>query len=178
MCSSDLASSGNYSKSASSGNYSQSASSGNYSQSASKGIHAACTALGYRAAVSGDLGNLIMASEYVKKGDDYVPIGGKADIVDGKKIKVGSWYIVEGGKWVEVDFTDGIFSRVISTRQGVKKVKDDSGNIMFIVTSRDNSAHGKTIKDARDALAFKTANRDVSAYKNIDRKSTRLNSSH
>jgi len=108
-----------------------------------------------------------MASEYVKKDGEYVPVGGKADIVDGKKLKANTWYIVEDAKWVEVDFTDGIFTRVISSRSGVKKVKDDSGAIMYIVSSGEFNAHGGTIKEAREALLFKTADRDVSAYRNM-----------
>ena len=154
--SSTAASSGYYSKAASSGNYSKAASSGNYSKAASSGNYSACTALGYRAAVKGNKGNLLMASEYIIKDGNYIPIGGKADIVDGKKLKAGSWYIVESGKWVEVDFTDNVFSRVISNKSGVKKVKTDNGNILFVVSDdKGNSAHGKTIKEAREDLIYK-----------------------
>ena len=161
---STAASSGNDSTAASSGDYSTAASSGDYSKAESSGENAACSALGRRAAVKGDLGNLLMCSEY---SDDGVPLGGKADIVDGKKLKAGSWYIVEGGEWVEVDYTDGIFTRVISSRSGVKKVKDDNGNILYIVTSGEHSAHGKTAKEAREALLFKTADRDTSEYEGM-----------
>jgi hypothetical protein len=80
----------------------------------------------------------------------------KADIVDGKKIKADSWYIVESSKWVEVDFTDNIFSRVISNKAGVKKVKTDNGKILFVVHDENgNSAHGETIKQAREDLVYK-----------------------
>ena len=130
------ASSGNCSTAASSGDSSKAASSGDYSAAASSGYYSACTAVGYRAAVKGDKGNLIMASEYIKKDDELIPIGGKADIVDGKKIKAGSWYIVENAEWVEVDFTDGIFSRVISDKKGVKKVKTDNGDVLFIEAAK------------------------------------------
>ena len=159
---STAASSGNYSTAASSGDNSTAASSGDNSTAASSGKNSACTALGYRAAVKGDLGNLIMASEYNKDG---VPLGGKADIVDGKKLKPGCWYIVESGEWVHVDFTDGVFSRVLSSKGGVKKVKDDSGKILFIVTDGENHAHGKTIKEARDSLIYKISSRDTTPYK-------------
>jgi hypothetical protein len=139
-----------------SGDSSKAASSGYSSTAASSGEHSACSALGYRAAVKGDKGNLIMASEYIKKDGKIIPVGGKADLVDGKKIKAWCWYIVEDAKWVEVDFTDGIFSRVISTRQGVKKVKTDEGKTLFIVSDENgNSAHGETIADARESLIYK-----------------------
>jgi len=126
--SSTAASSGYSSTAASSGDYSTAASSGYSSTAASSGEHAACSALGYRAAVKGDLGNLLMASEYAENSDGKIaPVGGKADLVDGKRLKPQCWYIVEGGGWVEVDFTDGVFSRVITSKKGVKKVKTDDG---------------------------------------------------
>jgi len=146
------ASLGNGSKSASSGDYSQSASSGDYSQSASSGDGAACSALGYRAAVRGDIGNLLMCSEYV----DNKPVGGLAALVDGKTLQPQCWYIVEKGAWVEVDFTDGVFSYVLKTTKGVKKVRTNSGDVLYIVgDGNGNFAHGKTIKEARADLVYK-----------------------
>ena len=65
---STAASSGYGSKAASSGDYSKAASSGKYSKAESSGEHSGCTSIGYRAAVKGDLGNLLMASEYTKDG--------------------------------------------------------------------------------------------------------------
>jgi hypothetical protein len=154
--SSKAASSGYSSKAASSGDSSTAASSGNYSKAASSGEHSACSALGYRAAVKGDMGNLLMASEYAKKDGKLVPVGGKADLVDGKKLKADRWYIVEDGKWVEVDFSDGIFSRVLPNKSGVKKVKTEDGKVLFVVSDDNgNSAHGQTIKEAREDLVYK-----------------------
>jgi hypothetical protein len=98
-----------------------------------------------------------MASEYIIKDNKYIPVGGKADIVDGEKLKANCWYIVENGKWVEVDFSDNIFSRVISNKSGVKKVKTDNGKILFVVSDENgNSAHGATIKEAREDLIYKS----------------------
>ena len=153
---SKAASSGDCSKSASSGNHSTAASSGNHSTAASSGDCSGATAIGYRAAVRGELGNLLMVSEYIIKDGKYIPVGGKADIIDGKKLKAGQYYIVEKGKWVAVDFTDGIFSYVLSIRGGVKKVKTDNGKILFIVNDENgNSAHGETAKKAREDLVYK-----------------------
>ena len=150
------ASSGYRSTAASSGDYSTAASSGDYSTAASSGEYSACSAIGNRAAVKGELGNLIMASEYTIKENRYIPIGGKADIVDGKKLKAGYWYIVENSEWVHVDFTDGIFSYVLSDKTGVRKVRTPEGDILFIVTDADgNSAHGETIAKAREDLVYK-----------------------
>jgi hypothetical protein len=167
--SSTAASSGNYSKAASSGNsstaassgdYSKAASSGDYSTAASSGNYSGCTAIGYRAAVKGDKGNLLMASEYIIKDGNWIPVGGKADLVDGKTLNPNCWYIVEKSKWVEVDFTDNIFSRVISNKKGVKKGKTDDGKILYIVSDENgNSAHGETIKQAREDLIYKVVAR-------------------
>ena len=129
---------------------------GDYSKAESNGKNSGCTSIGYRAAVKGDLGNLLMASEYIKKDNDYVPVGGKADLVDGKILKPNCWYIVEKRNWVEVDFTDNVFSYVLSNKRGIKKVKTEQGNVLYIVNDdRGNSAHGKTLKEARQDLIYK-----------------------
>jgi hypothetical protein len=154
--SSKAASSGVSSKAASSGYSSTAASSGDYSKAESAGKNSGCTSIGYRAAVKGDLGNLLMASEYVKKDNELVLVGGKADLVDGKTLKPNCWYIVEKGKWVEVDFTDGVFTYVISNKKGVKKVKNEKGDVLYVVSDENgNSAHGETIAKAREDLIYK-----------------------
>jgi hypothetical protein len=114
--------------------------------------------------VKGDVGNLIMASEYDK---NFNPVGGKADIIDGKKLKEDQWYIVEGGEWVAVDFSDGIMLRVVYKRGSVKKCTDDRGDTVYVVTDGDKSAHGETIKEARENLIYKIGDRDKSAYENV-----------
>jgi len=100
-------------------------------------------------------------------------LGGKADLVDGKILKPDCWYIVEGGEWIQVDFTDGIMLRVISVKGNVKKCKDNNGNEIYIVSEGDISAHGKTIKQARDDLAFKMMSRDVSQFKKMPLKTVK-----
>ena len=97
-----------------------------------------------------------MASEYIKKDNEYIPVGGKADLVDGKILKPNCWYIVEKGKWVEVDFTDNVFSYVLSNKKGVKKVKTENGKVLYVVSDdKGNSAHGETIAKAREDLIYK-----------------------
>jgi hypothetical protein len=112
--------------------------------------------VGYRAAVKGEMGNLLMASEYAMKDGRFIPVGGKADLVDGKKLKPGCWYIVENGCWVEVDFTDGVFSYVVSRHFGVTKVRTDTGKVLFIVgDDQGNFAHGESIAEAKKDLVYK-----------------------
>ena len=109
-----------------------------------------------------------MASEYIRKDGKLIPVGGKADLVDGKKIKANQWYIVEGGEWVAVDFTDGIFARLLSVRGGVKKVRTDDNKVLFIASDDNgNHAHGKTLKIALEELKFKNASRDVEQFRNM-----------
>jgi hypothetical protein len=101
-----------------------------------------------------------MASEYEKRGNRYVPVGGKADLVDGKTLKPNCWYIVQNGEWVEVDFTDGVFSYVLSNKKGVKKVKTEQDKILYVVSDdKGNSAHGETISKAREDLVYKVIER-------------------
>ena len=153
---SQSSSNGYCSQSLSTGNYSKSSSNGEGSQSSSAGESSAASALGYRAMVRGDLGNLIMASEYAKRGDKTIPIGGRADLVDGKTLKPNRWYIVEGGKWVEVDYSDKIFGYVLSNRGGIKKIRTDGKEILYVVSDENgNTAHGETIKAAIEDLVYK-----------------------
>ena len=156
--SSKSASSGDYSQSASSGDSSQSASSGDYSKSASSGDSSACSALGYRSSVKGDLGNLLMCSEYKEgSGGNLKPVGGKADIIDGVLLKPNCWYIVEDDSWVEVDHTDGLFNYVISTHANFKKLRNERQEVSFLAFDEETSksAHGSTLREAVEDLRFK-----------------------
>ncbi len=144
---------------------------GNCSKAASSGVNSACSALGYRVCVKGDVGNLLMCSEFDKNGK---PLGGKADLVNGVKIKADTWYSVLDAKWVEFDLTDGIFSYVVSVKGTVKKLKNSNGELSYLVSDdQGNSAHGKTIKEARDDLAFKLISKDVEQFKNMPLKTTK-----
>jgi hypothetical protein len=97
-----------------------------------------------------------MASEYSQTNRGPVPVGGLTALIDGKKLKPNCWYIVEGGQWVEVDYTDKVFSRVLSRKKGVLRVKTDKGKVLYLVTDdQGNSAHGETIKAARADLIYK-----------------------
>ncbi len=187
---SKAASSGDYSKAASSGDCSKAASSGDYSKAASSGYcstaassgycskaecagkYSACAAVGSRAAVRGELGNLLMCSEYSQneKGE-YRPVGGFVLLVDGNQIKPNCWYICKNGQPTEVDFTDGVFSRVISTRHvgdfTIKRIIIDGQKTQsYLVIRADGiAAHGETIATAKKDLLYKIANRDTSKYK-------------
>ena len=106
-----------------------------------------------------------MCSEY---SEDSKPLGGKADIVDGKLLRPNCWYIVLNGEWVEVDFTDGLFHYVVSTKGNLKKLKNTDGDIVYLLSDGDISAHGKTIKSAREELAFKKMSKDVDQFKGMN----------
>jgi hypothetical protein len=151
---SKAASAGERSEAVSDGERSKAASNGDYSKAASAGENSGAIAIGFRAAAKGDLGNLLMVSEYTLSG---VPIGGKADLVDGKTLKPGCWYIVEDGQWTEVDFTDGISAYVLATYKNYKKVKTfDGSKTLYIAYGDDDlAAHGDTLGEAKEALVYK-----------------------
>ena len=70
-------------------------------------------------------------------------------------------------------FIDGIMGIFISKRGNITKMrKIGSKTIMYVISDdRGNHAHGTTVKDAMFGLRFKTADRDISAYKGM-KKST------
>ena len=112
-----------------------------------------------------------MCSEYVWQNDDKIPVGGFALIVDGRFIKPNCWYICESGTPVEVDFTDNVFSRVLSTRKSgdftIKTVVIDGRDEQSVLVIRADgvAAHGKSVRDAKKDLIYKISTRDTSAYK-------------
>ena len=76
------------------------------------------------------------------------------------------------------EVVDGIGCVVLSekTRDGTtikhcRKAKFEDGEIVgdrfYVASNGEENAHGKTIKDAIEELAFKTAIRDISQYKNM-----------
>jgi hypothetical protein len=126
-----LASSGDSAKLASSGNFSQLASSGNFSQLASSGYSAKLASSGYSAKlassgnyaklevngkysvgagiginniIKGEKGSWITLSEwkYDNKISKWKPVCVKSAQIDGKKLKVDTFYKLENKKFVEV----------------------------------------------------------------------------
>ncbi len=60
---------------------------------------------------------------------------------------------------------DGILSKVLRKKGNVSKViNHGETEHSYIVTDGENHAHGKTIKEAREALVYKRKDRDTSAY--------------
>jgi len=63
---------------------------------------------------------------------------------------------------------DNVLSEVISKRGNIYKVKNyGDEDITFLIVDGDKSAHGKTLKDAREGLIYKIGNRDKSAYDGV-----------
>jgi hypothetical protein len=160
--SSTSASSGEFSKSASSGYSSTSASSGEFSKSECKGEKSSALANGYFSKVKGHTdGSLIGCTEYDK---DYNPISIAYGII-GKDLKPDVWYLAYKGKLVEVVEVDGIQSGLLYKRGNVMKVVNSDMQEGYIVTNESGvSAHGKTIKEAREALVYKVTSRDLSEF--------------
>jgi len=65
-------------------------------------------------------------------------------------------------------FADGLLTELISKRGNVyKTMRIGKDEIVYVIKSGEHYAHGDTIKAAREALLFKTADRDVSSYENM-----------
>ena len=64
---------------------------------------------------------------------------------------------------------DGILARIIHSRGALKKVMICGQTKTSWLASDDkgNHAHGDTMREAREELAFKTGDRDVSQYRNL-----------
>jgi len=165
--SSKAASSGNYSKAASSGYSSTAASSGDYSTASATGENVCAFACGRNVMAKASKGGGIALSEYDDKGK---LLAVAASIVDGKKLLAGEWYKLEGGKFIHVDMSDNIFSRVKSIKKiGGAVVKtviiDGEKKKSYVYISGGKSAHGVTVEKAKADLRYKIADRDASKFK-------------
>ena len=65
--------------------------------------------------------------------------------------------------------TDGILAKILSAKGSVKKIVivGKKTTSYLITDDKGNYAHGDTIKQARDDLAFKTSKRDASEWKSL-----------
>ena len=165
--SSTAASSGYSSKAASSGNYSTAASSGNYSKAEATGENVCAFACGRNVCAKASLGGGIALSEY---DDENKLVAVAAAIIDGKKLLADEWYKLEKGKFVHVDWSDGVFSRVKSIKKiGQATVKtvilDGKKKKSYVYISGGKSAHGETIEKAKADLRFKISDRNTSKFK-------------
>jgi hypothetical protein len=72
----------------------------------------------------------------------------------------------QNGRYI---LSDEIFSEVVNKRDGVWKLKTiGKSEIFYLVTDGEGRyAHGKTVKDAREDLIYKIADRDKSAYEGL-----------
>lgn len=52
---------------------------------------------------TGDLYSVIVLTEWEWRGDDYVPVCVKAEIIDGENLKADTWYMLKNGEFVEVE---------------------------------------------------------------------------
>ncbi len=154
-------------KAASSGDCSTAASSGDCSRAEASGESVCAFACGKNVCAKSSIGGGIALSEYDDKNKLIAVL---ASIVDGKKLLADEWYKLEGGKFVHVDQSDGIFSRVKSIKKiGGATVKtviiDGKKKKSYIYISGGKSAHGETIEKAKSDLRFKISDRDMAKFK-------------
>lgn len=104
---------------------------------------------------------------------DNLTVGGSLDL-EGTQINRKEYNIsVDFGfalRIKKLTNADGIWARIISEKGRLAKVKIfGKRKVSYLATSEDGKhhAHGETAKKALEELAFKTANRDVSQYRNM-----------
>ena len=67
---------------------------------------------------------------------------------------------------------DGILSKVVSKKGDIYKViNHGKTEETYLIKSGDKYSHGKTLKQAKDSLIYKLADRDTSKYKDLTLKS-------
>ena len=99
-------------------------------------------------------------------------VGGYLDLSSGSRYigaKVTPPYIAARYLWRSKEYikVDGIFTRIISERGKVMRVQRiASKEIEYLVTDGEGRwAHGATLKEAKESLIYKIADRDSSKYK-------------
>ena len=71
----------------------------------------------------------------------------------------------QNGKYRKID---GIFCEILSSKGNILKIKSRN-KIAYIFFKNDIYAHGNTVKQAYLDWLFKTSDRDVSKYQNLDK---------
>ncbi|MCM1339991.1 MAG: hypothetical protein NC191_10005 [Muribaculaceae bacterium] len=166
---SKLASSGYYSKVASSGDNSQLASSGDWSQVESTGNNCVIAAIGFNSVIKAKKGSWITLAEYKQDAEGrWVVSYVKSVQVDGEVIKEDVFYTLYNKDFREVEEIDDVQTIILKRRKNIIQGKflNDKTNC-FIFQKNNVSAHGKTVKQAYRDWLFKTSDRDVSKYENL-----------
>jgi len=89
-------------------------------------------------------------------------IPGYLELIDGKWYKDGEEHII----------ADSILSKVITTKGNVRKVRNfnvdtkEYDSPSYLIEQDGQFAHGATIKEAKEDLAYKLLDRDMSGYEN------------
>jgi len=172
------ASSGYSAQNASSGYYAQNASSGDYAKNASSGYSAKNTStgkksinadIGYWSITKSKIGSWITLAEYRKNKDDiYEVYYVKTEYVDGVNIKEDIFYCLWNKKFREVIEIDGIKSAIIKKKNNIYKVVNFyQEKETYLIEINGVYTHGDTLKQARESLDYKLANRDTSIYKDM-----------
>ena len=81
------------------------------------------------------------------------------------QVKFEAKLIWKNGKYRKID---GLFCEIISQKNNIFKVKIKN-KIAFIFQKNNISAHGYTVRQAYLDWLFKTSDRDIEQYKNIDK---------
>ena len=117
------------------------------------------------------VGGYLYLSSVTSIPDGFNPtVGGSLDLRSvsryiGKEVNIPIRYIWRNKDYINVD---GIFTKIISERGNVMRVQRIAHKeIEYLVTDGDGRwAHGATLKEAKDSLIYKIADKDKSEYNN------------
>ncbi|MCM1338766.1 MAG: hypothetical protein NC191_03750, partial [Muribaculaceae bacterium] len=160
-----------YAQLASSGNVAQLASSGNGAKLESTGEKAVISAIGFKNIAKAKKGSWVTLAEYeLDTKNQWVISYVKTEYVDGEKIKENTFYCLYEKEFREVQIIDDTPTIVYKRKGNIIKGKFLNNEKDCFVFEKDGFyAHGKTVKQAYLDWLFKTSDRDVEQYKNIDK---------
>ena len=162
-----IGSSGYYARIGSSGNYAQIGSSGNSAQIGSSGNYAVISAIGISSIIKAKKGSWITLAEY---NNDNKPICVKSAQIDGVMLKEDTYYCLYDSEFKEVQVVDNCATIIEKQKNNIIKGRFlNTKEKCFIFEKNGVFAHGKTARQAYIDWLFKTSDRNVEQYKNIDK---------
>ena len=171
--SAQIGSSGYSAQIGSSGDSAKIGSSGDSAKIDSTGHNSVISAIGINSIVKAVKGSWVTLAEYKfdKSENKYIVEFVKTEFVDGERIKENEYYTLFNKEFHRVELIDGIPTIILKEKNFIKKgvtlIERDN---CFIFTKNNVSAHGKNVKQAYFDWLFKTSERDVNEYNNLNNK--------
>ena len=176
-----IGSSGSWARIGSSGDNAQIGSSGDEAQIESSGKKAVISAIGYNSIAKGKIGSWVTLAEYkyiennyevdFVKTDNYEVDFVKTEYIDGTMIKEDTFYTLYNHEFKEVKDIDNTLIIVEKHHKNIIQFVFLNNKEKGYIFQKDGvNSHGKTVKQAYRDWLFKTSDRDVSQYENINKR--------